>query len=142
MSERITNDFLIQRMLESQGQAAAQPTRGAARGQSRQSDFSALLQRELTAQQAAQTAPQVAFSRHARERATQRGIEITPTLMTRLQNGIDRARAKGATNVIAMDAAADQAFLLNIPQSKVITAITSAEMRESVFTNIDGAVFL
>ena len=51
-----------------------------------------------------------------------------------------RAQAKGATNILAMDA--EKAFIINVPNAKVITAITQEEMRESVFTNIDGAVFL
>ncbi len=37
---------------------------------------------------------------------------------------------------------AQRAFIINVPQAKVITAITQEEMKESVFTNIDGAVFL
>ena len=32
------------------------------------------------------------------------------------------------------------AFIINVPNAKVITAITQDEMGESVFTNIDGAV--
>ena len=49
-------------------------------------------------------------------------------------------RDKGATNVIAMDS--EKAFIINVPNAKVITAITQDEMKENVFTNIDGAVFL
>ena len=37
---------------------------------------------------------------------------------------------------------ADKAFIINVPNAKVITAITQDEMRENIFTNIDGAVFL
>ena len=36
----------------------------------------------------------------------------------------------------------EKAFIINVPNAKVITAITQDEMGESVFTNIDGAVFL
>ena len=32
--------------------------------------------------------------------------------------------------------------MINVPSAKVITAITQDEMKDSVFTNIDGAVFL
>lgn len=51
-----------------------------------------------------------------------------------------RAQAKGATNILAMDT--EKAFIINVPSAKVITAITQDEMKDSVFTNIDGAVFL
>lgn len=100
-------------------------------------EFGALLQQELT--NAAQE-PEVAFSKHAMSRAEERGIEITPDLIDQLKGSMIRAQAKGATNIIAMDT--EKAFIINVPNSKVITAITQEEMKENIFTNIDGAVFL
>ena len=101
-----------------------------------ESGFGALLQQGLT-QQAAQ---EVAFSKHAMTRAEERGIEITPSLIDQLKGSMIRAQAKGATNILAMDT--EKAFIINVPNAKVITAITQDEMKDSVFTNIDGAVFL
>ena len=83
---------------------------------------------------------QVAFSKHAMARAEERGIEITPSLLDQLKGSMVRAQAKGATNILAMDT--EKAFIINVPSAKVITAITQDEMKDSVFTNIDGAVFL
>lgn len=101
--------------------------------------FGALLQQELS--RAAQPPVQsVAFSKHAISRAEERGIEVTQDLMDQLAGSVVRAQAKGATNILAMDGS--KAFIINVPNAKVITAITQDEMRESVFTNIDGAVFL
>ena len=88
--------------------------------------FGAMLQQELARQEQPQG---VEFSKHAISRAQERGIEVTPDLMDQLAGSVIRAQAKGATNILAMDA-------------KVITAITQDEMRENIFTNIDGAVFL
>ena len=82
----------------------------------------------------------VTFSKHARSRSEERGIEINQSLIDQLKGGMIRAQAKGATNILAMDA--EKAFIINVPNAKVITAITQDEMGESVFTNIDGAVFL
>lgn len=108
-----------------------------ARHRAAQAGFGALLQQELD-----KTAPRpgVAFSKHAIERAEERGIEITPGLLDQLKTGCARAQAKGAVNILAVDAG--RAFIINVPNAKVITAITQDEMKESVFTNIDGAVFL
>ena len=100
-------------------------------------DFHAALQQEL---QRSEQTREVAFSKHAISRAEQRGIEITPNLIDQLKGSMIRAQAKGATNILAMDA--EKAFIINVPNAKVITAITQEEMKESVFTNIDGAVFL
>ncbi len=83
---------------------------------------------------------EVTFSKHARFRAEERGIEITQGLIDQLKGSMLRAQKKGATNILAVDA--QRAFIINVPQAKVITAITQEEMKESVFTNIDGAVFL
>ena len=94
--------------------------------------FEAALQQELSRQ----AADGVAFSKHAISRAEERGIEITPSL----KGSMVRAQAKGATNILAMDT--EKAFIINVPSAKVITAITQDEMKDSVFTNIDGAVFL
>ena len=82
----------------------------------------------------------VEFSKHAMLRAEERGIDITPDLIDQLRGSMIRAQAKGATNILAMDA--EKAFIINVPNAKVITAISQDEMKENVFTNIDGAVFL
>ena len=82
----------------------------------------------------------VEFSKHAILRAEERGIDITPDLIDQLRGSMIRAQAKGATNILAMDS--EKAFIINVPNAKVITAISQDEMKENVFTNIDGAVFL
>ena len=126
---------MIQRVSGQLQRLMSQPT-GSRTGQS--DGFGALLQQELN--KAAKPAQSVAFSKHAIIRAEERGIEVTPDLMDQLAGSVVRAQAKGATNILAMDGS--KAFIINVPNAKVITAITQDEMRESVFTNIDGAVFL
>jgi len=101
--------------------------------------FGALLQNEI-GKTPAQQPQSVAFSKHAISRAEERGIEVTPDLLDQLAGSVEKAQAKGATNILAMDR--ERAFIINVPNARVITAITQDEMKESVFTNIDGAVFL
>lgn len=127
---------MIQRVSGVQRREAPQaqvPQRSPARG-----GFGAMLQQELAKSES--SAQSVAFSKHAISRAQERGIEVTPDLMDQLAGSVIRAQAKGATNILAMDA--DKAFIINVPSAKVITAITQEEMKENIFTNIDGAVFL
>lgn len=100
--------------------------------------FGEILQQELD--QSKRSTQEVAFSKHAISRAEERGIDITAELIDQLRGSMIRAQAKGATNILAMDA--DKAFIINVPNAKVITAITQDEMKENIFTNIDGAVFL
>ena len=82
----------------------------------------------------------VAFSKHAKARAEARGIEVTPALMDQLASSVERAQAKGATNILAFDAT--RAFIINVPHGRVITTMSQEEMQENIFTNIDGAVLL
>ena len=100
-------------------------------------NFGAMFRQELTK---AQESRDVEFSKHAISRAEERGIDITPDLIDQLRGSMIRAQAKGATNILAMDS--EKAFIINVPNAKVITAITQNELKENVFTNIDGAVFL
>ncbi|MCL1808167.1 MAG: flagellar biosynthesis protein [Clostridiales bacterium] len=80
------------------------------------------------------------FSKHARERVDQRGIELTDTLLKSLGDAVSMARDKGAKDVVVIDA--KQAFIVNIPNNVVITTMTGSEMKENVFTNIDSAVII
>ena len=83
---------------------------------------------------------QIAFSKHAMERAEERGIEVTPNLLDRLTDSVERAEAKGATNILALDQSL--AFIINVPNGRVITTMSQDEMKENILTNIDGAVIL
>lgn len=122
-------------MIERVSRQIQQPVSAAAQRTQQGTGFQELLRQELQ-----KTAPEVAFSKHAMSRAEERGIEITPSLMDQIRGSMVRAQAKGATNILAMDS--EKAFIINVPHAKVITAITQDEMKDSVFTNIDGAVFL
>jgi len=122
MIERVAGQSQVQRVPET-----GQRTAG--------DGFAAALQQELT-----RAGQDVQFSKHAMSRAEERGIEITPDLIDQIKGSMVRAQAKGATNILAMDT--EKAFIINVPHARVITAITQDEMKDSVFTNIDGAVFL
>lgn len=104
------------------------------------SQFGAMLHKEIQGAAPAQESFSVAFSKHARARAEERGIEVTPALMGQLADSVERASAKGATNILAFDAT--RAFIINIPHGRVITTMSQEEMQENIFTNIDGAVLL
>ena len=104
------------------------------------SQFGPMLQREIASASQERESFSVAFSKHARARAEERGIEVTDTLMDQLADSVERASAKGATNILAFDAT--RAFIINIPHGRVITTMSQEEMQENIFTNIDGAVLL
>lgn len=80
------------------------------------------------------------FSKHSKERIEQRGISLTEQLMTDMNTAVGKARLKGAKDVVMISQ--DAAFIVNVPNNMVITAISGEEMKENIFTNIDGAVLL
>lgn len=78
------------------------------------------------------------FSRHALERVQRRGIELDPSTLTRLHEGVGRAAGKGSRDsVVLVDGTA---FVVSVGNRTVVTAVGSQHMREHVFTNIDSAV--
>ena len=82
----------------------------------------------------------VKFSKHASNRLAERGIELSEGQMERLQSGTLKAGAKGIKESLVI---VDQlAFIVNVPNNTVVTAMKQTETEESVFTNIDGAVIV
>lgn len=78
------------------------------------------------------------FSKHAAARLSDRQIELTDDQLGRLQTGTQKAGAKGINeSLVLVD---DLAFIVNIKNNTVVTALDSTKADESVYTNIDGAV--
>lgn len=80
------------------------------------------------------------FSKHAKERAQERGIEVTPSLMSEIEKAVDKAREKGAKDLAVIGS--DKAFIVNVPNNTVITAMSYLELKNNIFTNIDSAVII
>lgn len=96
--------------------------------------FGALLQNALEDEK------KVRFSKHAAARVEQRGIEVTDSLLKDLNQAVGKAREKGAKDVVVIGQ--QGAFIVNIPNNVVVTTMTSQEMKQNIFTNIDSAVLL
>jgi len=103
-------------------------------------DFETLLKEQLDKNSGIDKNGGLQFSKHAKERVAQRGIELTPKLMTDLNNAVDKASKKGAKDIVVFDML--NAFIVNVPNKTVVTTMSGNEMRDNVFTNIDAAVIL
>ena len=80
----------------------------------------------------------VKFSKHAMNRLSLRNIELTNDQMARLNQGKIEAGEKGIRDSLIL---VDQlAFIVNVPNNTVVTAMDQTENKSNVFTNIDGAV--
>ena len=80
----------------------------------------------------------VKFSKHAANRLTDRNIELTQDQMDRLNQAAAQAGEKGINESLIL---VDQlAFIVNVPNNTVVTAMDQKDKSNQIFTNIDGAV--
>ena len=78
------------------------------------------------------------FSKHAVNRLSERNIELSDKMIDRLSAGMQAAGQKGINESLVM---VDQlAFIVNVKNQTVITALDKNDSNGNVFTNIDGAV--
>lgn len=81
----------------------------------------------------------VKFSKHANQRLESRNINLSEEQMSRLNQGVTKARDKSINETLVM--MDNLAFIVNIKNNTVVTALESNE-ESNVFTNIDGAVIV
>ncbi len=80
------------------------------------------------------------FSKHAANRLQNRNIDLTDGQLKRLAEGTSKAGEKGIKeSLVLVD---DLAFIVNISNHTVITAMNQGETDNHIFTNIDGAVIM
>lgn len=97
-------------------------------------NFAQIFQQKISQEQ------ELKISAHAEKRLLQRDITLDQAKIQKLEKAVDKAQAKGAReSLILMN---NLAFLVNIPNKTVITAMDQDSMKENVFTNIDSAIIL
>jgi flagellar operon protein len=102
-------------------------------GYDNESNFSAILNQKLS------EGREVKMSKHAALRLEARNINLNSEQVERLKSAVDKASVKGVRDtLVVMD---ELAFVVNVGARTVITAVNKNELKENVFTNIDGAVF-
>lgn len=106
--------------------------------ESRQADkstsFDSVLQQELTRQS------EVKFSKHAAERLQNRNIRLTKDDLNKLSEAVNKAAEKGVKETLII--MGNSAFIANVKNKMIITAATEENLKNNVFTNIDGAVII
>jgi flagellar operon protein len=83
---------------------------------------------------------EIKFSKHATERLGSRDINLSLDEMLRLENAFKMAEDKGVKDALfLMD---DKAFIANINNKTIITTANKEQLKDNIFTNIDGAVII
>ena len=86
------------------------------------------------------TGEELKFSKHAAGRLADRNIELSTKQLERLNDGVRKAGQRGIKDsLVIVDSLA---FIVNVPNQTVVTAMDSTETNDNVFTNINGAVIM
>jgi flagellar operon protein len=92
--------------------------------------FESVFQRELE---------RLKFSKHATQRLHSRDISLDEAQLAKLREAVEKAEMKGSRDsLVMMD---NTAFIVNVPNRTVVTALPISPEEENVFTNIDSVVF-
>jgi flagellar operon protein len=111
---------------------SAKPTTG--NNINKGTSFDAVFQQELTKQS------EVKFSKHAMERLKIRNIELTKEDLGKINEAVNRAAEKGVKETLII--MGSSAFIANVKNKMIITAAAEENLKNNVFTNIDGAVII
>lgn len=79
------------------------------------------------------------FSNHAQKRMQVRDINLSDDGIARLAKAVEKADKRGGKESLVM--VDDLAFIVNIKDRLVVTALDSGSRGEGVFTKIDSVVF-
>ncbi len=95
---------------------------------------------EILEQKVQLQSSELKFSKHATTRLSDRNIELTDDQLTRLNEAANKASEKGINeSLVLMDSLA---FIVNIPNQTVVTAMDQQQTNQQIYTNIDGAVIV
>ncbi len=86
-----------------------------------------------------QNVQNVKFSNHAQKRLQSREINLSSDNVSRLSSAIDKAEKRGGKSSLVM--VDDLAFIVNVQDRLVVTALDANQRGEGVFTQIDSVVF-
>ncbi|KAB3531381.1 TIGR02530 family flagellar biosynthesis protein [Alkaliphilus serpentinus] len=97
-------------------------------------DFQSIFHKKL------QESQEVKISKHAMDRLEERNITLTPDDLSKLNQAMEMASKKGIREtLIMMD---NRVFVASVRNNTVITAAVGDQLKDNVFTNIDGAVII
>ena len=130
--DKITNRFTSIEQVTGEYLRSAKSSRA---DNSSQASFEEILRKKQN-----QRSSELKFSKHASMRVEERNISLTEEQNARLEDGVAKAGEKGIReSLVMMDSLA---FIVNVPNKTVVTAMDQAETQNNIFTNIDGAVII
>lgn len=105
------------------------------------SDFNKLLQNEqLQGKTERPLHGGVEITSHAAKRLQERKIDLDGPEYLKLKEAMTKLKAKGGKDSLVITEKA--AYIVDVKNNKIVTAVDKASMSENVFTKIDSTVFI
>ncbi|TCO79944.1 TIGR02530 family flagellar biosynthesis protein [Marinisporobacter balticus] len=82
----------------------------------------------------------VKFSKHAIERLASRNIKLDNKEIFKIKEALNKANQKGIKETLIL--MNNKAFVASVQNKTIITVATDEQLKDNVFTNIDGAVII
>lgn len=90
--------------------------------------------------QIGQANEELKFSKHVKERMNARNISLSNEDLDKMKSAIDKADKKGIKEaLLLMD---NKAFIASVKTKTIITSVNTDQLKDSIFTNIDGAIII
>lgn len=96
--------------------------------------FGSILQQEISKQ------TEVKFSKHALDRLQDRNIRLSKDDLNKINDAVNKAAEKGVKEALII--MGNTALVTSIKNKTVITAATEDNLKNNIFTNIDGAIII
>ncbi len=95
---------------------------------------------EETFQRELQSSQPLKVSKHAAKRIEDRSLDISLPMWQRIGQKVDEAHKKGVNDPLVLTP--EVAMIVSAKNNTVITAMAREELKDQIFTNIDGTIVL
>lgn len=135
MSKNI-NNILIPNVTKTSTQKKVDLSNRLPKGE--KSEFSNLLNNELEAKKPLHSG--INLSSHAVKRLEERKIDFNNEEYMKVKDAMSKLKEKGGQNSLVVSDKA--AYIVDVKNNKIVTAVDKGSMAENVFTKIDSTVFI
>ena len=101
-------------------------------------NFSSILEDKFREQRVEKELKGIILSKHAAARLRSRELALTAVETDKLQRAVDTASKKGCRESLCL--IGNKAFVVNIKNRTIITAMRLDRMADNIITNIDSAI--
>lgn len=133
------NNFLVPNVSKLKGQQKVDLRDHLKKG-SLPGEFDEVLKGKIDEKQSAKELNEIQLSSHAVKRMKERNLEMDTNEYFKLKKAINTLKNKGGRDSLVITDKA--AYIVDVNNNKVVTAIDKAKMSENVFTKIDSTLFV